>query len=809
MKIKSLVSLLLAVILCVLTFAACGDTENVGDGGNENVTAKWESGKITAPGDVFALPKVERSGDKAPVIAEISRQVDPGRTLTITGSGFSADTKAYLYSQSDNSNGKTHEILPIVIDDTTVMVTVDSSIPYGVYGVYVKNTSGTSNMELINMPRIWWNGLTTVNAGDEFSLYGENLTTKNGDSATVYIVGEDDNYIKLSPIYADPFKVTIKIPNGLEDGKSYTVRLHNGHGGDIGFIDAPEKITFKKDKTVEFKGSVINVTEFGANASDKENDDTNAIIDAATSAKDGDIIYFPEGTYVIKKPIHIYGSVKVMGDGAGKTNIILDKSLPEREALFNFTYGPVEVTKLAIKDVRTTKITNDMIKFSEGTGQTGDIYNLYVNNCYFVQHTRTTARSRTDCIWAQDTAGVIIKDNKFEVTGMLWTNHNKKLFITDNEYYGTCYAGPYYSQNAAIIWNTQEFDASNNKFMGRDILTDDSGRLEKDDYTVGRIFAIQQEARNLYMSNNTAERTGLPMDNAGEQIMLENVANRYLGGISAATTDSITVAEDSKTISKNFIVTIVQGKGVTQWRYVKSVKGKTITLSEPWDIVPDSTSTVMITGCFDNIAIYNNNFDCFKNYNEGSHTATCGVQVYGNTHNLFIKKNTFKNMNQGVCITSHYMTDKDEENGVYWSYFDDNTISEVACGFDLKLAAITKSGSGTIPMYTSFGVAIRNNTIKNLTDYKYDNRKGLGGKGIEIGTPNVTYIGWPNTNTWVGAWEYAAVIENNTFENCALQNIYMCKHQGGMVLLNNKVLGGPNKDVYTLEAGGVKPFVCK
>ena len=806
MKFKRLMSLVLAVLLFVCMCTGCNKDEQK----NSDGKLQWQTGAITLSGDVFKAPAIERSGEKAPIIAESSKQVDPGRTFTVTGCGFSADnTKAYLYAQTQKSNGKTYEVTPTIVDDTTLMVTVDSKIPYGIYAIYVKNDLGTSNTEYINRPKIWWNGLTVVAAGDEFSVYGENLTAQNGNKSTVYLLDEDDRYVKIEPTYADPFKVSFKIPDILEDGKEYTIKVHNGHGESLGVCEAPEKIKYQKSGGAQFNGRIVNVLDFGADSTDKNNDDTGAFIDAATSLQDGDTLYIPQGTYNINKPVYISSSVKIKGDGASKTNIILNEDFPEKQALFDCSFGPTEFCNIAFKDIRKGKITNYFIKMNEGSGTAGDIYNLYVHDCYFVQNTTPKARSRTDSIHVLSTSGVIIKNNTFEATGMLWTNKSNKIFINQNKYYGTCYVGSYYSQNVGILWNTNGFDASNNEFSGRDVLTDKSGRLEKDDYTTGRVFAIQQEARNLYIANNKIERTGLPFDNAGEQIMLENVYNRYLGSISAADENSITLSDSSKSILKNYIVTVVKGKGVTQWRYVSGANGKKITVDEPWDIIPDSESTVLITGCFDNIAIYNNSFDCFKNFAETSHTATTGVEVYGNTHNLFIKGNSMKNMNYGFRIVSHYKYLDDEENGVFWSYFDDNKIEDVCCGIDYKLAKISTDGSGEIPMYSSFGLLIRNNSIKNTVDYEYDNRKGLGGIGIEIGTPRVTYHGWPDTTTWAGFWEYGAVIENNTFENCSLKNIYMCKHQGGMVLINNKVLGGPNKELYTIEEGGAEPFYCK
>lgn len=150
------------------------------------------------------------------------------------------------------------------VDDNTMIVTVDASLKYGIYGIYVKNANGTSNLAYVNRPLVWWVGMTAVNAGDEFSLYGENLTTGNGSSTNAYLVNDEGGWRKLEVSFADPYKVTVKIPTGLADGKKYTVRLHNGHGGQQGWADATETITYYAARVNAFSGKTLNVTAYGA-----------------------------------------------------------------------------------------------------------------------------------------------------------------------------------------------------------------------------------------------------------------------------------------------------------------------------------------------------------------------------------------------------------------------------------------------------------------------------------------------------------------------------------------------------------------
>ena len=791
MKTMRTAVVVLLALWMVSGICGCNNRE---EGKNEIV--KFESGFPEAPGDVFTLPEISRTEGTEVVIAGVTRQAGPNDSIIVTGRGFLAeDLKAYIYMQSEKDNGTSYEVNPTVVDDNQVVLSVDKNAAYGVYGVYVEAAGKTSDIWLVNDPKIWWIGYNEVTADDEVSIYGENLTTDNRDTSNVYLLDEG-RYLSVEVTYADPYKVTFKVPAGLEDGKKYDVLLHNGHGGEGGFAVTEEKIIYKNEKTTVFKGITIDVTEYGADPADDGADDSVAIQNAVNAAEDGDILYLPEGVYRCDASIEVTKELCFKGAGAGKTKLTMGNEV--KDGMFVVRTGPSEFSGLSFYYVLGSgKLKVPFINV-EGDAFETAYYNFYLHDCHFEQSTSANELSTIESVLITSTHGILVENNNLAATRFIRLDNCKKVIIRNNTHYGTCFVGPYYSQDAFVVWNTDMMDVSDNLIAAADILSDDSGILDKGDYTQGRTFAIQQEATNLYISNNEFKNGGLPNDNAGEQIMLENIYNLYRGKAQSATENTLTMPDSFvEHVAKNHIFTIVSGTGVTQYRFVESIKGKTITFTEDWDIIPDETSVFLVTSAFHNIVIHNNLITGYKNYAQDS-GATCGVQVYGNAHNTYITSNDFGTLCDGICLTSHYENSGEEKatNGIFWAIISDNKISDVAGGIRFRLAYVPKPYATEEQMYTCFGITIRKNVFENIVDYKTENRITLGGYGISYGRPTKEYTTQPDTNTWQGNWEWGSVIENNVFENCVLHNILLCKHQGKTILRNNRVSEG---DIYTLE----------
>ncbi len=797
---KKLAAAFLSACL-IFSFAAC----NGANGGEKKVIVTMKDGAPSAPGDVFKLPDIKSSGAGAPVVATVSKQAGPDTTITVAGEGFTG-AKAYIYAQTDKSNGKEYEAKTTVTDDTNMAVTIDSSVKYGMYGVYVKSANGTSDIKLINKPAVWWIGLTTVTADEELSIYGENLTNGNADGADkthIYLVSEK-KYCEAEVTYADPYKVTIKIPSCLTENEKYTIRVHNGHGGDLGFADSDEQITYVKSAPVQFGGEKIDVTDFGAIPNKKNNDDTAFIQAAIDSANDGDIIYFPRGTYLCKSALNVDKALKFEGAGTDKSIVVASVKLDGY--VFEVTASPIEFTGLAFEAIRDSKIKSGFINV-RGANNNG-AKSVYIHGCKFTSSASLKSCSMVFPIQILDSKCAVIENNELETTGLICTRNSSKVFLRNNNYKGMLYSTNYYNQNSIFMVDSDEFDVSNNKMYGKDIDDDPSGRIDDGDLTIGRAFAIQGHCYDFYAGNNDIQRAGLPNDNAGEQIMLENTSRLYNGPIKSSTETDVTMPDDfTKQASKGCIITIIDGKGKGQYRTVSTFKKKVITVNEPWDIVPDSTSRVFLTKCFDNIAIHNNKMDCYSNYAEDP-GATTGVQAYGNITNMFITGNEFKNMSYGLCISPRYNAGKDsDQNFVNWSIVQNNKIERCCIGIRYNMV-VTNPLTGKIPGNLSIGVLIRNNSVSNIRDYTNDSWTGKGGVGFAIGEISREDGSKDGSfPTWEGAWIYAPVIEKNTFKECETTDIALYKHEADVVLRGNKGADGDAK--YKVGHLGKEPVIIK
>ncbi len=511
MKARKILAMLL--VLCLLLVASGCDGKVSSGSGDVSKGVSFTAGKVAFVGDIFELPTINTStAADAPAIAEITLQANPGDSLTVMGEGFTNDMKAYVYAQSTKDNGKAYESAYEFVSEQQIVVKIDSAIEYGIYAVYLENASGTSNYKLVNAPKIWWNGFTDLKCGEEFTVYGENLTTDNGENeANAWLVG-DNEYCKVEITYADPFKITVKIPDGLEAGEQYELLIHNGHGGDFGFATSPEKITIVEKRANDFAdGKTVNVVDYGAMPDDAENDDSEAFRKAITAAKEGDIIYFPKGTYVLDDKISINKSLKIMGEDMENTVIapgLKIKNISGTDTkLITINKGPCEITNLSFVNVRDTgTIPSNIIHFEDASNTTGSWY-LNVHNCRYTAKSSKFARSGCKFVGVFNGNGILLQNNDIASPGMYSvaaknvSGQSFKVFINGNRYYGQNYFGSYYDgMNCMTLSAVDKMDVSNNYFASADILVDDTHTIDVGDFHNGRSMSIQGWSSRVYVA---------------------------------------------------------------------------------------------------------------------------------------------------------------------------------------------------------------------------------------------------------------------------------------------------------------------
>lgn len=770
--------LCVALCLCFLLGVTACRGNNPQNSEGKKVThykAKIQKGAPKAPGDVYVAPK---GGDGATVaLGQASAQAYPDDSVIVMGEGFKGDgVKAYVYAQSTKSNGKAHEAKFLVTEDQTAMVTIDKDLDYGLYSIYFERGGKKSNVLHVNRPKIWWVGVTNLTAGDTLKIFGENLTTDNKNKSYVYLVA-DGKYCELKVTFADPYKVEAQIPTGLTDGKEYEILVHNGHGGDLGFTKAEEKFVFSKNVPISFGGETLDVTKFGAKPND-DADDSAAVQQALDSASDGDTIYFPLGKYNIETSLEVNNAVKIMGfkqNGKIKSTLVMGADM--EGAMISAGVGPFEVTDLNFWDVRQTKLKNSFISFV-GDSNLTDSWNVYIHGCNFTQQSNPMWNAIQPALHIEDATQVIIEENRLEVSQLAFINKVDKVYANNNTYIGTyMVSSPAINANAFLVWSTNMMESSGNKFYSRHNDTEKVSVIGLNNYTNGRSYALQNYTNNLYIANNDIVGAGMPDANIGEQIMFENGRAYYLGNVGSADKDYITLpAGTNINPTAGDIITLSDGKGKGQIRFVKTLNKEKIILNEPLNIVPDSTTVVSLIhhGGY-NAAIHKNKMIGYSNY-YNDWGATCGVQIYSNNVNLFITQNDFSYMCYGVCVSPHGgagLDGKSVINGTYWIIIEDNLISETDTGIRFNNPTTVSQS-----WETAFGVAIRRNKFDNMFSFSKPREGYTGGDAISMGQALA------NADL-EGDWINSTLIENNSFKGSYTSDIFMYPYQDKTVLRNN------------------------
>ena len=834
MKIARKVFALLIIFILTIVASAC-EEKSVGE---EGYTAKFESGTVAAVGDYFVLPEISaKSG--APIISGATSQVASGDSITVSGKGFSqSGLKVYLYSQSKKNNGKAHELSFDYISDTQIVAKVSADIEYGIYVLYVTSDNGTSNIKVLNNPKINWIGFTKVLAGETVSVYGENLTTENKEGKTNIWLTTDAGFYKVNIKYANPYKVTFEVPRGLES-KEYGVVLHNGHGGELGFAKSEEKLSVVTKRFNQFlDGNVINVKDFGALPDDKTNDDSGAVQDAITSAKEGDTIYFPNGTYVFESTVYCDKPLKFLGESHKETVMVSGTNLSG--GVVEVSAGPCEVSNISFVCTRAFgKLPDCFIRYKGNFPELSNgSWEINVHDCRFSAKGGKTANADIKPVRITSANGILLQNNECAAPGMyaIYENYSTKIFINNNVYYGQCYAGTYHSgMNAFTTRDINCADISDNYMASADILTDKTHALLDGDLINGRSMSMQGRCFNVYVGTNKIEASDIPGYCAGEQILCEGYRDAGLFNVLSATKNTVQLEgfEIGNLKSKIAIgdrLNVCLGTGDMQVKFIEAIKGDTVTLTEPFDVIPDKSSRVSLSAGQYNFMIYNNDISLDTNHSK-SGGGGCGVMIYNDAYNFQVVKNKIKNSNTGIYLESHMkfnaediefpMICEDSINrdfsGSRWCILSENNISDCNVGIRSMVNNMPKPTQKEILMHFTCGVTIRKNNISNIVDWEKDNLKTIGGVGIMYGRTSGDY----NNSTssvfydWPGDWMYGAVIENNTFKNCARANILLGAHQGKTLLLNNAA-EGTVKEIWTLDSGKyhipvtpAEPFICR
>lgn len=197
------------------------------------------------------------------------------------------------------------------------------------------------------------------------------------------------------------------------------------------------------------------------------------------------------------------------------------------------------------------------------------------------------------------------------------------------------------------------------------------------------------EAENANELKNGDNHTFNIDQNSGEQIMWESnrhVSSNYV--VDTASDTSITLAGDfgpdsANKISSVNIILIVNGKGLGQSRSISSVdlvpntgsSQTLITISEPWNVTPDSSSEIVIMRAIRRAVVYDNFCDATERCWAGeAHVASAGVQTYKGGVEVILANNVFQELRSGISL---WITDPDGCKPIFSWLCKDNQFNNV------------------------------------------------------------------------------------------------------------------------------------
>jgi hypothetical protein len=235
----------------------------------------------------------------------------------------------------------------------------------------------------------------------------------------------------------------------------------------------------------------------------------------------------------------------------------------------------------------------------------------------------------------------------------------------------------------------------------------------------------------IYYGNNTT--TGLADEDLddlwGEQMSFEQDYGVYYGTPTSETSNSVTFnpstmsAQYFTTSGESLVAVIINGTGLGQSRAVSSynLSSGTVTLAAPWNLMPDSTSTIVLGWYVKGMVAYKNNqsgqaADCTTSVVE---TNSHGLLPYGGVMDMIADSNTYTNLYGGVTEAAD--AQRDEPSGTapatamgpnFFHLITNNTFT--GCYVAVGESPNGEAADGIAATW-DFAHVIRDNTISGST----------------------------------------------------------------------------------------------
>ncbi|MDY3929142.1 MAG: glycosyl hydrolase family 28-related protein [Clostridia bacterium] len=664
---------------------------------------------------------------------------------------------------------------PVQTDEDAQFAAIElpEEIEADTYFVWVKNQYGWSDGVKLNDARCEFLAENEMSLGITNRIYGKNLDQSEfgGKGQTTVVISNEEHSYKL-PVYSvNPFSVEFGMPENVitgeyevfvsnNDGKTYTKVSYYKSNKLTVYEKCEDPFDLRVGWAREFNYDLsLNVKDFGA-VGDGVNDDLPAIQAAIDKASElgGGIVYIPNGIYrcVGNGTVKIRDYVVLAGESRDGT-VLMDSYDGDDKSSTQFI-----ASADAPNSIGRYGFYNFTIKNDERTANHPDCY-LWIGNDWGA---RSAYRKIAKYMFVKDVNFVseMIHHGKGRGMGIVMMADSHAIIDGINSF------GHAMGINTAYVDFLQERNNDNYTVAGymhgigvcQTIENNYIYRYGKDYYHAGTL-SNGESARNSYVNSqgifargpayvayNSINHTSMDYANDGEAICTECAGGgtKLYGSVVSSTENKMTINEiggNGQQITQHnvammgggtgnsgaatlynwdytrpmwgdyYCVTIVKGRGMGQYNYIKKADpvSKTFELVYDWKIKPDSTSKIVVNSISESFIMYKND----------TQEALKGYWIYGDTMGCVAAENTGTEM-EGVLIHAAMNQRVPNYRLNYYVRVDNNKFSKSAycgeriCGIGLIFDVAYSEFENVV---LDYAIDIRGNGIYDANE-KYPDR---------------------------------------------------------------------------------------
>jgi hypothetical protein len=586
-----------------------------------------------------------------------SRETAPGQSILLAGA-FTDATKtarvAFIPPGTTNwqglVRGSTVVIATTQQSTTGLSFIVPAGFPAGVYGYEIEDPSAPAFLGLANVPSLNWAiGVPSVTdpgvalqhevydcgaePGGILRLFGKNFVASN----QVILQSSSGVAYSLKPAKLDSNSATVTVPGSLAPG-TYNVWVGSSPWS-VTSSPAAQITVHSPPSVMVQKVACSNLVGDGVTDNTKR---LQSCLDLYTPIKGSmDFVVYisiPAGNFVLTEGVTAHPFEVLVGASSTTTNFLGRPPGPPPAAWFNIPQY------FGMANLSLEAPANPSLLLSSGTitGNPLTSGHLFFNNVHFASS--ADASGGRESMFAIAGPDVQVY-NSFFLSG---SNQDLDIFYGDggiasgNHFVLNNWTGLGIQDSQNVIFEENLTESQNPLGQGGNGTSGGSG------LSVSRAnsqYGPSALSRDIYIGYNTFQHMG---SNDQQVITNDGDGGSYLGPIASSTASTVTLAADpawnwmGTTNPQAAVMAIAFGTGVGQYSFLQSYSGRTIHLTSPWKVQPDTTSIVVIAQYELNMTVAHNTI-----------TNTLGGSiVLGDALEGVIEDNLLTNSGQGILISA-------------------------------------------------------------------------------------------------------------------------------------------------------------